>query len=102
MTQVSRFFMPALLVGAVMWSTLAAQDQPRPDVPVRPGPPLDRGAVDEVFIDRFINRGSDSRPSRLPEARSDDRRVERYRQRTVPPDCDLVRAARTIGIGFGD
>jgi 6-phosphofructokinase 1 len=24
------------------------------------------------------------------------------RQRTVPPDCDLVRAARAIGIGFGD
>jgi 6-phosphofructokinase 1 len=24
------------------------------------------------------------------------------RQRTVPPDCDLVRAARAVGVGFGD
>jgi 6-phosphofructokinase 1 len=24
------------------------------------------------------------------------------RQRTVPPDLDLVRAARDLGIGFGD
>jgi 6-phosphofructokinase 1 len=24
------------------------------------------------------------------------------RQRTVPPDCDLLHAARAIGIGFGD
>ena len=24
------------------------------------------------------------------------------RLRTVPPDCDLVRAARAIGVGFGN